>query len=92
MPYLAQAAIRRDCAEKISDSSQGETQMTLPTTCSIRLDPATERAAVAQVHDAAGLSLDLNRLLVDLDQKLISVDLISRRAAVLEQALKHAVA
>jgi hypothetical protein len=48
------------------------------------------RGAVAQVHDAAGLSLDLNRLLVDLDQKLISVDLISRRATVLQQALKDA--
>ena len=36
------------------------------------------RKAVAQVHDTPGLALDLNRLLVDLDQKLISVDLISR--------------
>jgi hypothetical protein len=90
MPYLAQAAIRRDCAEKITDSSQGETEMTLPTSCSIRLDPATVRAAVVQVHDARGLSLDLNRLLVDLDQKLISVDLISRRANVLQKALQDA--
>jgi hypothetical protein len=90
MPYLAQAAIRRDCAERIVDSSQGETEMTLPTDCSMRLDSATVRGAVAQVHDAAGLSLDLNRLLVDLDQKLISVDLISRRATVLQQALKDA--
>jgi hypothetical protein len=90
MPYFAQAAIRRDCAEKIADSSQGETEMTLPTDCSIRLDSATVRRAVAQVHDASGLSMDLNRLLVDLDQKLISVDLISRRATVLQQALKDA--
>ena len=90
MPYLAQVAIRRDCAEKITDNSQGETEMTLPTNCSIRLDAATVRAAVVQVRDAPGLSLDLNRLLVDLDQKLISVDLISRRAAVLQQALKDA--
>ena len=88
MPYFAQAAIRRDCAEKITDSSQGETEMTLPTDCSIRLDPAIVRQAVAQVHNAPQLSLDLNRLLVDLDQKLISVDLISRRAAVLQEALK----
>jgi hypothetical protein len=90
MPYLAQAAIRRDCAEKITDSLQGETEMTLPTDCSIRLDSASVRGAVAQVHDAPGLSQDLNRLLVDLDQKLISVDLISRRATVLQQALKDA--
>jgi hypothetical protein len=90
MPYLAQAAIRRDCAEKISDSSQGETRMSLPTTCTIRLDPAIERAAIVKVRGAPGLSLDLNRLLVDLDQKLISVDLISRRAKVLQKALEDA--
>ena len=90
MPYLAQAAIRRDCAEKITDNSQGETKMTLPRNCSIRLDQATLRVAVAQVRDAPQLSLDLNRLLVDLDQKLISVDLIARRAAILRQALNDA--
>jgi hypothetical protein len=33
--------------------------------------------------------LDLNRLLVDLDQKLVSVDVISRRAGNLERALEQ---
>lgn len=89
MPYAAQLAIRTDCAEKIVDDSRGETEMTLPGACTIRLDPATLRQAVRQVHDAPGLAFDLNRLLVDLDQKLISVDLISRRAVVLERALKR---
>ena len=47
---------------------------------------------VAEIRDAGPrLSpLDLNRQLVDLDQKLISVDSISRRAVALKAALKDA--
>jgi len=41
------------------------------------------------VHDMPGIRLDLNRQLVDLDQKLLSVDVISRRAARLQQTLQH---
>jgi hypothetical protein len=48
------------------------------------------RDAVTQVHDWPGLSLDLNRQLVDLDQKLGSVEAIIRRATALEAALKEA--
>jgi hypothetical protein len=47
------------------------------------------RKAVDQVRNTPGLELDLNRQLVDLDQKLVSVDVISRRAAALEQILKR---
>lgn len=89
MPYRAQKAIRSACNETIGDDRRGQSMMILPTTCSIPLDDATVRAAVSQVHDAPGLALDLNRLLVDLDQKLISTTLISRRAATLETALKR---
>ena len=88
MPYAAQLAIRTDCGEKIVDNARGETTMVLPQNCTIRLDPAILRKAVLQVRNSPGLELDLNRLLVDLDQKLISVDLIGRRAAILEGALK----
>ncbi len=90
MPYVAQLQIRTACAEKISENSKGEAEMVLPRGCTIKLDPATVRKAVDQVHGTPGLSLDLNRLLVDLDQKLISIDLISRRAARLEEALRRA--
>jgi hypothetical protein len=89
MPYAAQLEIRADCAEKIVDTPLGETDMVLPGGCAIHLDPATLRKSVKQVRDTPGLALDLNRLLVDLDQKLISVDLIARRASTLEQILKR---
>jgi hypothetical protein len=88
MPYAVQHEIRTDCAEKVTDDERGETVMVLPRDCTIRLDPATVRRAVEQVRGTPGLALDLNRQIVDLDQKLISVDLISRRAAKLEDALK----
>jgi hypothetical protein len=90
MPYAVQNEIRTDCAEKILDDARGESEMVLPRNCVIKLDPATVRQAVNQVRGTPSLALDINRLLVDLDQKLISVDLISRRATTLEQALKRA--
>jgi hypothetical protein len=89
MPYAVQHEVRTDCGEKIFDDPRGETEMVLPRNCTIRLDPATVRRAVDQVRDTPGLALDLNRQIVDLDQKLISVDLISRRAAKLENVLKR---
>jgi hypothetical protein len=89
MPYAAQYQIRTVCGERITENSRGEAIMVLPEHCSIRLDPPTLRQAIRQVRDTAGLSLDLNRQLVDLDQKLVSVDVIMRRAGELERALSH---
>lgn len=90
MPYEAQERVRSRCAEKVSAGSDGAPMMIVPGACALGLDPATVRAAVKQVHDWPGLGLDLNRLLVDLDQKLLSVDTIAVRArnakADLEQA------
>ena len=63
--------------------------MILPTSCAITLDPETTTAAVSQVRNTQGLALDLNRLLVDLDQKLVSTQVIARRAAALEVSLKR---
>jgi len=88
MPYVAQNQIRTVCGEKIGENSRGEAVMVLPENCSIRLDPTTLQA-IHQVRDTPGLALDLNRQLVDLDQKLVSVDLIMRRAADLQRTLSH---
>jgi hypothetical protein len=91
MPYEVQYAIRANCNERLVQNSRGGVDIVLPQgPCELRLDPAKVRAAVVQVHNWPGLALDLNRQLVDLDQKLISVDAISRRALALEAALKDA--
>jgi len=87
MPYAAQVRIRGECGEKISEDSRGGAVMTLPQQCRLKLDPALVDTSVRQVYDAPRLELELNRLLVDLDQKLVSVGVISRRAGKLEQAL-----
>lgn len=91
MPYAAQQAIRAHCNERIVANSRGSNDTILPEGhCDLGLNPVTERRAIAQVHDWPGLTLDLNRQLVDLDQKQFSVDAISRRAAALKAALKEA--
>jgi len=87
MPYPVQQQIRSLCGETISEDKHGQVVMGLPGDCHLKLDPATVRDAVRQVHDMPDVRLDLNRQLVDLDQKLISVDVIARRAAKLQQAL-----
>jgi hypothetical protein len=89
MPYAAQREIRTTCGEKISENSRGEPEMLLPGHCTVALDAAAIRAAIAQVRSTPGLALDLNRQLVDLDQKLVSVDVILRRAAGLQNRLER---
>jgi hypothetical protein len=91
MPYAAQQAIRAHCNEQIVPNSRGSNDMVLPEgTCELGLDEATVRRSVAQVRDWPGLELDLNRQIVDLDQKLLSVDAISSRAKALKTALEDA--
>jgi hypothetical protein len=88
LPYAAQYQIRTVCGEKIGENSHGEVEMTVPVGCTIKLDPALTTKAVDQIRNTPGLALDLNRQLVDLDQKLVSVDVILRRAVALEAQLK----
>lgn len=91
MPYAVQHAIREHCNERLVQNSHGSVDIILPEdNCGLGLDDATIRRAVIQVYDWPGLALDLNRQLVDLDQKLVSVDAISRRANALKAALKDA--
>jgi hypothetical protein len=91
MPYAVQQAIRARCNERIVQNDRGSTDILLPEgRCELGLDPATAHAAVTQVHDWPGLALDLNRQIVDLDQKLLSVGTISDRAVALKKALKDA--
>jgi hypothetical protein len=91
MPYAAQQAIRAECNERLVQNSRGAVDALLPIgPCKLSLDPAVAHKAIAQVHDWPGLDLDLNRQLVDLDQKLLSVDAISSRATALKAALEQA--
>ena len=91
MPYAAQHAIREHCNERIVQNNRGSVDIFLPKgPCRLALDAATVRQAVTQVHDWPGLELDLNRQIVDLDQKLFSVSSISVRAKTLKAALKDA--
>jgi len=91
MPYAVQQTIRARCNERLVQNSRGSIDIILPKgPCDLGLDSGTVRRAIIQVHDWPGLALDLNRQLVDLDQKLLSVDAISRRAMALKGALKEA--
>jgi len=91
MPYAVQQAIRARCNERLVQNSRGSVDIILPTgMCELGLDSDTVRRAVIQVHHWPGLALDLNRQLVDLDQKLVSVDAIYRRATALKADLKKA--
>jgi hypothetical protein len=62
----------------------------VPGACRLDLDPAVVQLAVTQVRDWPGLELDLNRWLVDVDQKILSVDLIADRARKLKTLLEQA--
>lgn len=89
MPYAIQQRVRSHCGERIAQGPRGATRIILPGACTLGLDEATVRQGVKQVHDWPSLALDLNRLLVDLDQKLVSTDSISGRAATLKAELQR---
>jgi hypothetical protein len=91
MPYEVQDAIRARCDERVVQKSHGESDVLLPDDdCKLGLDQETVRRSVIQIRDWPGLSLDLNRLLVDVDQKLLSVNRTLDRAAKLKGALEQA--
>jgi hypothetical protein len=89
MPYEVQRRIRATCNEKVGQDERGGVRLTLPGACALHLDPTAMHRAVVQIHDRRELALDLNRLLVDLDQKLLSVETISERAAKLKAELEQ---
>lgn len=92
MPYPVQERIRARCNEKVVSTQTGAGDIILPGRCTLGLDAATVRAAVKQIHDWPGLDLDINRWLVDLDQKLLSVDaLLDRAKAVKSDILNEAI-
>jgi hypothetical protein len=91
MPYAVQQAIRARCNERLVQNANGSVDIVLPPErCELGLGTSAVGQAVKQVHDWPGLALDLNRQLVDVDQKLVSVEAISRRADALKAALRDA--
>ena len=90
IPYAVQQRVRSRCGEKIGQDSNGAPIIVLPGACTLGLDAATVQRAVRQVHDWPQLALDLNRLLVDVDQKLLSVDTIEKRAIITRKELEQA--
>ena len=90
MPYPVQQAIRTRCNERVVQDLRGVVRGIVPGACRLDLDPAVVQLAVTQVRDWPGLELDLNRWLVDVDQKILSVDLIADRARKLKTLLEQA--
>jgi hypothetical protein len=90
MPYPVQQAIRTRCNERVVQDLRGVVRVIVPGACRLDLDPAVVQLAVTQVRDWPGLELDLNRWLVDVDQKILSVDLIADRARKLKTLLEQA--
>ena len=59
----------------------------LPKTCNTNLDAGSIRAAVAQLRSAEEMDRDLNRYIIDLDQKIGFYEGGVRRARELRDAL-----
>ena len=69
LPYRIQAAIQRQCGDRIKTRSDGEQEASLPDQCRLGLDTVTVAAGESRLA-AAGLEQDLTRLIVDIDQKV----------------------
>jgi hypothetical protein len=87
MPYRVQERIRSRCNEKVVSTPTGAGDIILPGRCTLGLDTATLRVGVRSIHNWPALDLDINRWLVDLDQKLLSVDALHGRALAIKADL-----
>jgi hypothetical protein len=90
MPYEVQERIRAVCNEKLVLDQNGVVNIQIPRGCTLNLDPKIVAKAVTQVHGWPGLELDLNRWLVDLDQKSLTVISLGRAASRLDMELRRA--
>jgi len=86
MPYAAQAAIRKACAEVSRVNDMGEPVLTLPAHCTIDLGAAETTRAVSAIVDA-DIRGSLVRRLSDLDNKLVMVRHVIERTAALNDYL-----
>jgi len=87
MPYRIQAAIQQRCGDRVETLAGGEQIASLPDRCELGLDPATVAAGESSLA-AAGLEDDLNRLLVDIDQKRSGFARFGRNAHALRAELE----
>lgn len=88
MPYAAQQRVRSRCREIFANDAAGSAMSTLPKDCSLDPDSANLARAAAQVRDAAGITGDLTRYLIDLDLKLELFTALELRARSLRQTLE----
>lgn len=89
MPYAVQERIRSRCNEKVVSTQTGAGNVILPGPCTLGLDDPTVRQAVRRIHDWPQLDLDINRWLVDLDQKQLSVDSLHARAIAVRADIRN---
>ena len=80
MPYAVQAAIRACCDEILSEDGRGMVTPRLPPNCQPAIEPAGVHSAVADVRSIPEIRQGLNRLIVDLDSKLLQFDKIANGA------------
>lgn len=86
IPYIVEDRIRRVCGDRLRDV-KGTLIGMLPKACKTNLDAASIEAAVAQLRSAEEMDRDLNRYIIDLDQKIGFYEGGVRRARELRAAL-----
>ena len=69
IPYVVEDRIRRVCGDRLRDV-KGTLIGMLPKSCKTDLDTGTIEAAVTQLRSAKEMDRDLNRYIIDLDQKI----------------------
>jgi len=90
MPYRVQAAIRANCDEILHDDGRGMVTPRLPSSCRLTIAPLTVSNAVAELRKMPDLRQDLNRLLVDLDSKLLQFGKVASGARELRAEIRRA--
>jgi hypothetical protein len=87
LPYSIQSAVQMKCGDRIKYLAGGEQIAALPAQCHLGLDQGAIATGVSRLL-AADLKEDLNRHLIDIDQKLAGFKRFGATAHSLRMALE----
>jgi hypothetical protein len=91
MPYEIQQAILVECPEEDREDAQGRPDVFFNASCRPKLEPKEASLAAAQIRSAPGIQLDLTRVIIDADQKILQFQSMEHNAGELRAILEATV-
>lgn len=90
LPFPAQAQVMKDCPETLQSDELGSVTPRLSDQCKSTMDLRLAERVAAEVRTIPNLRWALNRVIVDLDQKILNARQLSKEAERLKRQIRDA--